>query len=135
VPQLAEGLFAYPTNKSIAKPVGNGDGHRQACVRFPLAAETGVVCCQLTEYVFAANAAAATVVVAFLISRIEQERWMVNKVRKTKRVAWSKANDRTLKAHSRRKTPVVKISKEMKRTIGALRQRALKLEMPLGHRR
>ena len=60
---------------------------------------------------------------------------MANRAGKTKRVPWSKADDRTLKAHSKRKTPVVKISKEMKRTIGALRQRAFMLELPLGHRR
>jgi hypothetical protein len=50
-------------------------------------------------------------------------------------VPWSKADDKTLKAHSKRRTPVAKISKEMKRTIGALRQRAFTLELPLGHRR
>jgi hypothetical protein len=55
--------------------------------------------------------------------------------RKIKRVAWSKADDRSLKSHSKRKTPVVRISKEMKRTIGALRQRAFNLGIPLGHRR
>ena len=33
------------------------------------------------------------------------------------------------------KTPVVKISKQMKRTIGALRQQALKLGIGLGHQR
>lgn len=60
---------------------------------------------------------------------------MAKKARKVKRVPWSKSEDRTLKAHSKRKTPVVKISKEMKRTIGALRQRAFQLEVPLGHRR
>ncbi|MEJ2378506.1 MAG: hypothetical protein P8Y71_25020 [Pseudolabrys sp.] len=52
-----------------------------------------------------------------------------------KRTPWSKSDDRTLKAHSKRKTPVVRISKEMKRTIGALRQRAFSLGVPLGHRR
>jgi hypothetical protein len=60
---------------------------------------------------------------------------MANRARKTKRVPWSKADDSTLKAHSKRRTPVVQISKEMKRTIGALRQRAFKLDVPLGHRR
>jgi hypothetical protein len=49
--------------------------------------------------------------------------------------AWTKANERELKGHSRAKTPVVKISKIMKRTIGALRQRAFKLGFALGHRR
>jgi hypothetical protein len=40
-----------------------------------------------------------------------------------------------LKAHSKAKTPVVKISKQMKRTIGALRQQAFKLGIGLGHQR
>lgn len=52
-----------------------------------------------------------------------------------KRKPWSKDEYRTLKAHSKAKTPVVKISKKMKRTIGALRQQALKLGFSLGHRR
>jgi hypothetical protein len=51
------------------------------------------------------------------------------------RKSWSNADVRDLKAHSKKKTPVVKISKEMKRTVGALRQKALGLGIPLGHRR
>ena len=53
----------------------------------------------------------------------------------TKRKPWSKDEHRALKAHSKAKTPVVKISKQMKRTIGALRQQALKLGIGLGHQR
>ena len=56
-----------------------------------------------------------------------------NKV--TKREPWTRGDCRDLKAHSKAKTPVVKISKQMKRTIGALRQQALKLGMGLGHQR
>lgn len=52
-----------------------------------------------------------------------------------KRTPWTKADDRTLRAHSKSKTPVVKIAREMKRTVGALRQRAFGLGIPLGHRR
>jgi hypothetical protein len=52
-----------------------------------------------------------------------------------KRKRWTKEDDRTLKAHSKAKTPVVKISKQMKRTIGALRQQALRLGFGLGHQR
>jgi hypothetical protein len=54
---------------------------------------------------------------------------------KTKKRAWTKADRRTLKAHSKARTPVVKISKQMKRTVGALRQQALKLGIGLGHQR
>ena len=53
----------------------------------------------------------------------------------TKRKPWNKDEHRALKAHSKAKTPVVMISKQMKRTVGALRQQALKLGISLGHRR
>jgi hypothetical protein len=53
----------------------------------------------------------------------------------TKRARWTKGDHRILKAHSKAKTPVVKISKQMKRTVGALRQQALKLGIGLGHQR
>jgi hypothetical protein len=55
--------------------------------------------------------------------------------RKIKRATWTKANVTELKKYSKEKLPVVKISKAMKRTVGALRQRALSLGIPLGHRR
>jgi hypothetical protein len=55
--------------------------------------------------------------------------------RRTKRAAWEKAHDKELRTHSKSKTPVKKISRLMKRTVGALRQRALKLGISLGHRR
>ena len=55
--------------------------------------------------------------------------------KKSKRVAWSKAQHAELRKHSKAKTPVARISKMMKRTAGALRQQALKLGIPLGHRR
>ena len=50
-------------------------------------------------------------------------------------MAWTKAMHAELQAHSKAKTPIAKISKQMKRTIGALRQQALKLGISLGHRR
>ena len=52
-----------------------------------------------------------------------------------KRRAWTKEDVRELRAHSRTKTPVVTISRLSKRTAGALRQKALELGLPLGHRR
>jgi hypothetical protein len=51
------------------------------------------------------------------------------------RKEWTKENLRELKMHSKARTPVVKISKAMKRTIGALRQKALALGIGLGHQR
>jgi hypothetical protein len=60
---------------------------------------------------------------------------MAKKTKTKKLRAWSKADRRELRAHSKAKTPVTKISKVMKRTVGALRQQALRLGMSLGHRR
>jgi hypothetical protein len=48
---------------------------------------------------------------------------------------WTKAQVNELKAHSRAKTPVAKISKAMKRTSGAVRQKAQNIGLPIGHRR
>ena len=59
---------------------------------------------------------------------------MAKKTNGTRR-AWTKAHERELRGHSRAKTPVAKISKVMKRTTGALRQKALQLGIGLGHRR
>jgi hypothetical protein len=55
--------------------------------------------------------------------------------RNGKRKPWTKDDRRTLKAHSKARTPVAKISKEMKRTVGALRQQAIRLGIGLGHQR
>ena len=52
---------------------------------------------------------------------------MAKKAKKTPRRAWSKQDDRSLKAHSKSRTRVDKIAKELKRTIGAIRQRAFGL--------
>ena len=55
--------------------------------------------------------------------------------KKARRLAWSRAHHAELRKHSKAKTPVARISKMMKRTVGALRQQAIKLGIPLGHRR
>jgi hypothetical protein len=55
--------------------------------------------------------------------------------RRRKRKAWTSQDHRDLKAHSKAKAPVKMISKVMKRTMGAIRQKALKLGLPIGHRR
>ena len=46
---------------------------------------------------------------------------------------WTKEDVRMLKAHSKARTPVTKLSKVMKRTVGALRRRAGILGAGLGH--
>jgi hypothetical protein len=48
---------------------------------------------------------------------------------------WTKVDIRDLKTHSKRKTPIAEISKEMKRTIGALRRKAVIIGVGLGHQR
>jgi hypothetical protein len=58
---------------------------------------------------------------------------MAKKVKRTKRRAWTKQDVSELKQNSRAKSPVKKIRKLMKRTTGALRQKALALGLPLGH--
>jgi hypothetical protein len=55
--------------------------------------------------------------------------------KKSKRVSWTKTHERELKAHSKSKTPVAKIAKAMKRTEGAIRQKAMTLGISVGHRR
>ena len=55
--------------------------------------------------------------------------------RKIKRAVWTKSQVAELKKYSKDRLPVAKISKAMKRTVGALRQKALHLGLPLGHRR
>jgi len=54
---------------------------------------------------------------------------------KRKRRAWAKKDIAELKAHSKSRTPVSRISKMMKRSVGALRQKARILGIGLGHRR
>jgi hypothetical protein len=52
-----------------------------------------------------------------------------------KRQSWTTEHLKALRLHSRSKTAVKEISKLLKRTPGALRQKALELGLPLGHRR
>jgi hypothetical protein len=51
-----------------------------------------------------------------------------------KRRVWTKEQVQELRTHSRARTAVARISKLMKRTTGALRQKAFALGLPLGHR-
>jgi hypothetical protein len=54
---------------------------------------------------------------------------------KMARMPYTTADIKLLKQHSKARTPVSKISKQMKRTEGSLRQKALKLGIGLGHQR
>jgi len=55
--------------------------------------------------------------------------------RRIKRTAWTKPQLAELRKYSKDKLPVKKISRLMKRTAGALRQKAHALDIQLGHRR
>ena len=48
---------------------------------------------------------------------------------------YTAADIKLLKQHSKARTPVSKISKQMKRSVGSLRQKAQKLGIGLGHQR
>jgi hypothetical protein len=52
-----------------------------------------------------------------------------------RRRPWTKEQVQELRGHSRSKSPVKSIARAMKRTPGALRQKALSLGLSLGHRR
>jgi hypothetical protein len=56
-------------------------------------------------------------------------------IKKRTRRAYTKADLKELRAHSKAKTPVHKIAKLTKRTPASLRQKAGKLGIGLGHRR
>lgn len=55
--------------------------------------------------------------------------------KKIVRRPFTKDDIKVLKAHSKARTPVAKIVRQMKRTEGSLRQKALKLGFGLGHQR
>jgi hypothetical protein len=48
---------------------------------------------------------------------------------------WKSAEVKQLKQHSKSKTPVKTLSRALKRTPAAVRQKAYALGIPLGHRR
>jgi hypothetical protein len=52
-----------------------------------------------------------------------------------KRKEYTKEDVKLLKAHSKSRTPVTKLSKLMKRSEGSLRQKARALGIGLGHQR
>jgi hypothetical protein len=64
--------------------------------------------------------------------------WEMMKVTKAKKVVrkeYTKDDLKALKAHSKARTPIAKISKQMKRTVPALRAKAHQLGIGLGHQR
>ncbi|MHC2708392.1 hypothetical protein ACVIWV_007685 [Bradyrhizobium diazoefficiens] len=60
---------------------------------------------------------------------------MAKKSKKIARREYTKEDVKELRAHSKARTPVTKIAKLTKRSVGSLRQKALKLGIGLGHQR
>ncbi len=60
---------------------------------------------------------------------------MARKSRRKKYKPWLATELRALKTYSKKKLPVAKIEKLMKRTAATLRQKAFTLGLPLGHQR
>ena len=56
-------------------------------------------------------------------------------VKSISRRPWSKDDNKELRTHSKGRTPAAKIARVMKRSVGALRQQAMKLGFGLGHQR
>ncbi|WP_342723947.1 hypothetical protein AAFG07_33385 [Bradyrhizobium sp. B097] len=48
---------------------------------------------------------------------------------------WTTADVKSLKKHSKARTPVAKVSKELRRTIGAVRVKASQFGIGVGHQR
>jgi len=57
------------------------------------------------------------------------------KSKKTVRREYTRDDIKALKAHSKARTPLAKISKELKRSPAALRNKASQLGIGLGHQR
>lgn len=60
---------------------------------------------------------------------------MAKKAKARVRRLYTKADEKELRSHSKAKTPVAKIAKLTKRTGAALRAKAVKMGIGLGHRR
>jgi hypothetical protein len=70
--------------------------------------------------------------------RINEGKVMAKTIVRTKRVVrrdWTRAEVKELRQHSKDRTRVKTISRALKRTPGALRQKARVLGIPLGHQR
>lgn len=67
----------------------------------------------------------------------KRSRKLAKKTAKKKAVRrpFTKDDIKVLRAHSKARTPVARIARQMKRTEGSLRQKALKLGFGLGHQR
>jgi hypothetical protein len=65
----------------------------------------------------------------------QEERNLMPRKKTLARKPWTDEDVHELKLHSKAKTPVAKVAKAMKRTEGAVRQKAKTIGIGLGHRR
>ena len=72
-----------------------------------------------------------------VLQPVPKQEWKLAKKSKKKiaRREYSKADVKELRVHSKARTPIDKIAKLTKRTVGSLRQKARKLGIGLGHQR
>ncbi|MDH2347125.1 hypothetical protein QCM79_32510 [Bradyrhizobium sp. SSUT77] len=70
-----------------------------------------------------------------LQANVQSEMGELHVAKSTKRKEYSKDDVKLLKAHSKARTPVARVSKLMKRSEGSLRQKARNLGIGLGHQR
>ncbi|MDB5517722.1 MAG: hypothetical protein JWQ17_4480 [Tardiphaga sp.] len=59
---------------------------------------------------------------------------MAKKAKKIARREYSTGDEKELQIHAKAKTPIAQISKLTKRTVGSLRQKAMRMGITLGHR-
>ena len=60
---------------------------------------------------------------------------MAKKAKKRSYKQWSRADLQSLRRHSRERTPVKKVARELKRTEPTIRMKAYSLGLSMGHRR
>jgi hypothetical protein len=83
----------------------------------------------------AVNAAQSAFVLISLKRQLASQGRAMAKKRRVTRHPWTKQDEQELRRHSKNKSPLKTIAQSMKRTPGALRQKAFSLGLPLGHRR
>lgn len=60
---------------------------------------------------------------------------MAKKAKKRAYKTWSRSDLQSLRKHSRERTPVKKVGRELKRTEATIRMKAYSLGLSMGHRR
>lgn len=69
------------------------------------------------------------------MARMAAKKAVKTTAKKLVRIPYTKADVRELRAHSKARAPVKKIAKAMKRSVGSLRQKAMRLGIRIGDRR